>query len=732
MVGDIAAYDNGRWEKRSKPNGLFMTYALEAWTGSFGPNITNIDVSVGEGGVTTTYSMRTYTPKFGRFSKNNADRLKEYSSIILKSQKLARLTALNRTKIISNRRRAEERLFNDKIGNAFAPLEASPPGVLIGQVINNDDNIKSTAVHVIKHNEILGETEGYSTKAIMSLDGILTPVSRSGSGGLTRYASFVNGCVKNVSVLPEPPLDDYTNLQLTQAFLHPWVNPNDAKYADPLPGYDGHDIDILARNTTIPANLSIPLDEEEGGGYADDYRGFALKGPILLKQWGYDLQGKPVPNDRDTEAAAELGVFATANLKDKFLPGFMRKPHTWPLAPIDLRFDRKRGVWVSPQPYRLVRAVLNEDLVTTGSEAEVIDGNAIEDQDGITKNKIITVYPMSSKQKAAEEDIIIAYYDTVACKYRVIEVPLTESKLYIGLALQDSQSIANKNYNEVTVRVCDDLTGTPANPIVQHTVKLMKHHTTSDTNNLKSAFHQHDIHAGDIIIYAQVNEVIANVQVPSYICLTSYHREHSIFMGRANQRSVGPNYPDFNVTAKFLDGTNYVVTVKNKLRQPILEDTCCFIYRHKELNETIVDEYWLIQAMFGPICVLSDISFQTTGPIVQGGETPEEPAPRTAFSNYLYFVVRDVTIYSEAAYTLNDEVESRTYLTSFLNVDVDVRYQCCSGSSINNAAVDVTTVSEVEFAPLLWTNACNSLDIWLHNGVAGSLNCNIDGITFDA
>lgn len=40
-----------------------------------GPNITGIDVQVGEGGVTTTYSIRTYTPKFGAFAKYNADRI---------------------------------------------------------------------------------------------------------------------------------------------------------------------------------------------------------------------------------------------------------------------------------------------------------------------------------------------------------------------------------------------------------------------------------------------------------------------------------------------------------------------------------------------------------------------------------------------------------------------------------------------------------------------------------
>ena len=42
---------------------------------SNGPNITGIDVQIGEGGVLTTYTLRTYTPKIGAFAKSNADRL---------------------------------------------------------------------------------------------------------------------------------------------------------------------------------------------------------------------------------------------------------------------------------------------------------------------------------------------------------------------------------------------------------------------------------------------------------------------------------------------------------------------------------------------------------------------------------------------------------------------------------------------------------------------------------
>lgn len=73
----------------------YYTQILNAgyWAGNFGPNITDISVSVdSQGGITTNYNVRTFTPVFGRFSKYNADRLKELQEI---RQKIF-LTLLNR------------------------------------------------------------------------------------------------------------------------------------------------------------------------------------------------------------------------------------------------------------------------------------------------------------------------------------------------------------------------------------------------------------------------------------------------------------------------------------------------------------------------------------------------------------------------------------------------------------------------------------------------------------
>ena len=67
------------------------------WSGVYGPNITSINVQVGLSQVTTQYQMRTFTTSFGRFSRNNAERMKQYGQNNLTIQKQLRLANLTLT-----------------------------------------------------------------------------------------------------------------------------------------------------------------------------------------------------------------------------------------------------------------------------------------------------------------------------------------------------------------------------------------------------------------------------------------------------------------------------------------------------------------------------------------------------------------------------------------------------------------------------------------------------------
>src|SRR3990167_10501940 len=118
-----------------------------------------------------------------------------------------------------------------------------------------------------------------------------------GDGGLPRYYQGASTlCVDSQTAQSEPPYAGAGNLTITTQYLNPFTNPGGFSRSDKHGTSEGHDIEILARGITPPpSSMSITIDKEAGNsGYDNDYRMLALRGPILLTGWGYDLQGKPI------------------------------------------------------------------------------------------------------------------------------------------------------------------------------------------------------------------------------------------------------------------------------------------------------------------------------------------------------------------------------------------------------------------------------------------------------
>jgi hypothetical protein len=169
--------------------------------------------------------------------------------------------------------------------------------------------------------------------------------------------------------------------------------------------------------------------------YPLNNRFIGLRGPLMVHGWGYDLDGYPVPNAADepkevndkgmfkrhrkkqsTHADGTLVVDADGNAvyeddydhagdfpggslngnelgsiisksqnwannkwskpirSDKFYLNWGERPDLWPVGPIDLRWDKERGVWVTPQPkiYKNVYITIEEDLVTVQNPEDSI------------------------------------------------------------------------------------------------------------------------------------------------------------------------------------------------------------------------------------------------------------------------------------------------------------------------------------------------------------------------
>jgi len=435
-------------------NPIFVQYGNFSyggnWSGLYGPNMTSLSVNVSPEGITTSYSFRTFTPKFGKFNKDNAERLKRAGQDRNKLIKEGRLNNLKNKHKLSGLGRinnaAKQRV--DRARGKHSE-NTSPASLLIGNLKDGfETDYKRTNISLQEVAEVANNmgTSVWENTAVMSLDGLLRPVSLGGDGSLPSFkdpTSYVyTDKLVGQSKQPHPPvfkdadiegtLDDAQyNLIINSNYLNPLNNPAtyDFSYQHVTTAV-GHDIDMVGRGATTPTpTLSIQLAEglEEAEPYADDYRFTALRGPLVIGGWGFDTNGKPVPNASEGDSA----------LEDYFATDWLKKPQTWPVGPVDLRWDRERGVWVSPQSYKLVRAQLLEDLdVNSSAKAKVLDTSttgptALWDADGVVLNPSVEASRPEIKvydninMTANSGESVWTYWDTYNNKYYAIAAPLT-------------------------------------------------------------------------------------------------------------------------------------------------------------------------------------------------------------------------------------------------------------------------------------------------------------------
>ena len=454
-------------------NESYYYVAAGALNGTNGPNITAINVTVGAAGVTTQYDFKTYTPEYGKFSKYNAERLKRMArarigvaaaAVRVGARAHSRASRSAAASMIAGAlNRADER------ANRPDPINQpqSPHSFLVGQMrydwtkdsdVGDDPKLRRASINSAGYWDVGCELdENYKHKAIMGLEGMIRPISMDGDGGLPRYYNDANlsyKCTnsKHLSSPPLPPINGYNapdglvagNYDVNINYLNPFTNPSQGGYKrsdkhsnpDEESQDDGHDIGILARGDDVSEGSLDILKQLNNEGqfsgsaaYTDDYRMVALRGPLLIQGWGYDLQGKPIPNAADTESDAAIGNFndgtgAEGGLKDYFYPDFLRKSHMWPVAPVDLRFDRIRGVWTVPPPPKFVLLEFQEDVPVLGTseKAKIIDttGPAVYGADGtsVSSSDLLVKFKDDVGVELKQGMKTRAYYDEHDCVYK--------------------------------------------------------------------------------------------------------------------------------------------------------------------------------------------------------------------------------------------------------------------------------------------------------------------------
>ncbi len=201
----------------------------------------------------------------------------------------------------------------------------------------------------------------------------------------------------------------------------------------------GHDIEYIARDGVYPTNMSVRHPQDN---YSKEhwYRAIALRGPLVLAGWGFDIDNKPVPNESDTYPI---------NPKMKFEQDWLRKPQKWMTGPVDLRWDYKRHVWTAPSPMKIVKLELLENLCIESCCNAILygdhqqydyDGNGVTCEEGCAdkvgyKIKVYSnaMYPVPKGWR------VMAYFDTTHNRYQmlshdplpIVEVDLNEDMICV-------------------------------------------------------------------------------------------------------------------------------------------------------------------------------------------------------------------------------------------------------------------------------------------------------------
>lgn len=434
----------------------FTTAELEttASAGLYGPNISNIDVSLDiQGGATTRYSLRTFTPSYGNTNRYLAERLKNRS---IRAQQRRRQSRENFAQ--QDLRRLVNDIINQRIRdkqNDTGLFTKSPHLVLVGQTMTypkakgSEDRFARSFVHTQNLMESKAELANWENKYFMSLDGLIRPIHTSGFYSYKDRGQneYVNEFALKSATPAIPPLNDENagSMKISAYTLNPFITNNVGvndldKEEYPLGNNGcGHDIEYLARGSELPEDLAIQHNDDYSSAYDSitnkvDYRAVGLRGPLVLTGWGFDINNKPVPNAEGPDGPS-----------DKFLENWLKRSDTWKSGPVDLRWDDNRGVWTCFPGYSLVRARMTETISdewgATGiarliglpdtyypvdEDGVLIPGSDEEASDGPTIIVSNTMdYPLRKGMK------IICYYNVDKGQYWVLKAPEPIYAVYI-------------------------------------------------------------------------------------------------------------------------------------------------------------------------------------------------------------------------------------------------------------------------------------------------------------
>ena len=274
-----------------------------------GPQVTNINMSVGKEGVSTTYEFRTWSPRFGIIPKNFIDRVQRLGMTSMRLRRAIRQVGRSLWMLGAFDQFAKAGAsFNQSMIGSLKVARPQTPHTGLAMRIYPDGDTGGTGVRVVgstmTNEELIraaraNTPEIFQTTAIMSMNGLFRPFSTNPSGivGMSHY--------QNPS--------GYTYPYAVTSFTH-----------NPL--FAGHDIEWSTwgdEYTGLNSRRNIPD--------ATNSRGIALRAPLLLSGWGWGIDGFAYPGGPEKNGS--------------YMDNVLTRSDAWKTGVLDCMWDDYRGVW---------------------------------------------------------------------------------------------------------------------------------------------------------------------------------------------------------------------------------------------------------------------------------------------------------------------------------------------------------------------------------------------------
>jgi len=316
---------------------------------SGGPEITNIDTQVGIGGVTSSLRFRTWVPNFGELGRRRINSLRLAGTYQQKLQRafIKNSFAPNNKVVVGNwiRELAKTDRFNRHSSHTIIAAE-----LVDDYEASYGAGYKRPNVVMTDLRKVVPEAyHDYEKKAFMDLSGLFRPFETSEVTG--HDLPFFNQVTPTAGTITDQSLNPFKTSEVYNGTSV------------------GHDIEYLARGNSIDdiEDMSIKKEGAYGSG---PFRGVGFKGPMVIVGWGFDINGKPVPNSNPAEPT------------DYFATNYLRKPHTWKAGPLDVRWDEDRGVWSAAGGTAIIKARLTSTLTfRSAAYANIYKYNSTESEE---------------------------------------------------------------------------------------------------------------------------------------------------------------------------------------------------------------------------------------------------------------------------------------------------------------------------------------------------------------